>query len=46
MIAAGSRAGTARLRTKEGRTIKFMYYATEAWIAGVLFYVSCGVIAS
>ena len=46
MIATGSRAGTAKLRTKEGRTVKFMYFATEARVAGLPFYVSCGVVAA
>ena len=40
MIATGYRAGTARFLTKDGQAVKFMYFATEARIAGLPFYVS------
>jgi PAS domain S-box-containing protein len=46
MIATGYRAGTAKLLAKDGQAVKFMYFATEARIAGLPFYVSCGVLAA
>ena len=46
MIATGYRAGTAKVLTKDGQAVKFMYFATEARIAGLPFYVSCGVLAA
>jgi PAS domain S-box-containing protein len=44
MIAKGSRTGNATLRTKSGDLLEFSYFASEAEIAGMQFYVSFGVI--
>jgi hypothetical protein len=46
MIQTGFRAGTALLRTKDGRTLEFRYFATEATVAGLPYYLSFGVIAA
>jgi PAS domain S-box-containing protein len=45
MIATGFRAGTAMLRSKDGRAVEFRYVASEAKIAGLPFYLSFGVVA-
>jgi len=44
MLAAGFRSGTATLRTKNGESLEFRYFASEALIAGLPFYLSFGVV--
>jgi PAS domain S-box-containing protein len=44
LIATGFRTGTATLRTKDGRSLEFAYFASQATIAGLPFYVSFGAV--
>jgi PAS domain S-box-containing protein len=45
MVETGFRVGAAMLRAKDGREIAFEYFASEARIAGVPFYLSFGFVA-
>jgi PAS domain S-box-containing protein len=45
LVARGFRAGTATLRTKDGESLEFTYFASEAKIAGLPFYISFGSVA-
>jgi PAS domain S-box-containing protein len=45
LVARGFRAGTATLRTKDGESLEFTYFASEAKIAGLPFYISFGAVA-
>jgi PAS domain S-box-containing protein len=44
MVQTGFRAGAAMLRAKNGQEIAFEYFASEAQIAGVPFYLCVGVV--
>ncbi|MCU1347013.1 MAG: hypothetical protein JWO56_43 [Acidobacteria bacterium] len=44
LIEAGFRSGTAVLRTKSGEPVEFTYFASEARIAGLPFYISFGAV--
>jgi PAS domain S-box-containing protein len=44
LVAAGFRSGTATLRTKNGESLEFTYFASEATIAGLPFYISFGAV--
>jgi PAS domain S-box-containing protein len=44
LVAKGQRSGTAELRTKDGRSLRFAYHSSETAVSGVQFYVSVGVI--
>jgi PAS domain S-box-containing protein len=44
LIATGFRTGTSTLRTKDGRSLAFAYFASQATIAGLPFYVSFGAV--
>jgi PAS domain S-box-containing protein len=46
MVETGSRAGTAKLRTKDGQTVEFTYHAFETRITGLTFYLSFGVVTT
>src|SRR5258706_4556349 len=46
LIDAGFRSGTATLRTKDGESLEFAYFASEATIAGLPFYISFGSLAA
>jgi PAS domain S-box-containing protein len=45
MIAEGFRAGVSTLRRKDGGLVEFRYFASEAKIAGLPFYLSFGVVS-
>ena len=43
MVATGSRSGAAKLRTKAGEMLQFVYVATETRVSGIPFYLAVGV---
>ena len=45
LVSSGSRAGVATLRAKDGELVEFTYFASEAQIAGLPFYIAFGVVA-
>jgi PAS domain S-box-containing protein len=46
LVAQGFRTGKATLRTKGGESLEFTYFASEAKIAGLPFYISFGAVSA